>query len=175
MAYVDSYHEHVDMITESCSTTHDFQREYLDENDEFAQGVEDLHEQMRSDVIMVSTMADDATLSAMREEAHIEFGERVHTHILINKNYQGSILEFLSPQSGKWPALQAVAAEAHVAPEQIIAVGDDTNDIEMIRRAGLGIAMGNAATAVKESADRVVRSNAEGGVVEAIEHALLIL
>ena len=44
----------------------------------------------------------------------------------------------------------------------------------MIRRAGLGIAMGNAASEVKQAADRVVRSNAEGGVVEAIEKALLV-
>ena len=81
----------------------------------------------------------------MRGSTPKEFGDRLRTHTLINKNYQGLILELLSPMSGKWPALEAVAAEADVAPEEIIAVGDDTNDIEMIRRAGLGIAMGNAA------------------------------
>ena len=70
---------------------------------------------------------------------------------------------------------EAVALEAGVKPEEIIAVGDDTNDIEMIRNAGLGIAMGNAAPAVKQAADRVVRSNAEGGVVEAIEKTLLLI
>jgi HAD superfamily hydrolase (TIGR01484 family) len=123
----------------------------------------------------VSTMADEATLTAMREEALEEFGDRLRTHTLINKNYQGLILEFLSPKSGKWPALEAVAAEANVVPEEIIAVGDDTNDIEMISHAGLGIAMGNAASEVKRAADRVVRSNAEGGVVEAIEKALLLI
>ena len=111
----------------------------------------------------------------MREEASEEFGDRLRTHTLINKSYQGLILEFLSPKSGKWPALEALATEAKVAPEEIIAVGDDTNDIEMIRCAGLGIAMGNAASEVKQSADRVVRSNAEGGVVEAIEGALLLI
>jgi len=120
-------------------------------------------------------MADESTLTTMREEAREEFGDRLRTHTLINKSYQGLILELLSPMSGKWSALEAVAAEADVAPEEIIAVGDDTNDIEMIRRAGLGIAMGNAASEVKQAADRVVRSNAEGGVVEAIEKSLLLL
>ncbi|MBW2715537.1 MAG: HAD hydrolase family protein, partial [Deltaproteobacteria bacterium] len=133
------------------------------------------HDQPRSDVIMVSTMADDATLTEMCEEAREEFGDRIRTHTLINKSYQGLILEFLSPLSGKWAALEAVAAETGVKPEEIIAVGDDTNDIEMIRNAGLGIAMGNAAPAVKQAADRVVRSNAEGGVVEAIEKVLLLI
>jgi Cof subfamily protein (haloacid dehalogenase superfamily) len=175
LVYIDTYHDHIDLLTERCSQTHAYQREYLNDNTDFFRTVDDLHRQPRSDVIMVSTMADEATLTEMREEARAEFGDRLRTHTLINKNYQGLILELLSPKSGKWPALEAITAEAGVAPEEIIAVGDDTNDIEMIRRAGLGIAMGNAAEEVKRSANRVVRSNAEGGVVEAIEQALLIL
>jgi len=175
LVYVDTYHDRVDLITERCSITHAYQRDYLSDNTDFFQTVDDLHDQLRSDVIMVSTMADEATLTLMCEEAREEFGERLRTHTLINKNYQGLILEFLSPLSGKWAALEAVAAEADVKPSQIIAVGDDTNDIEMIRNAGLGIAMGNAASEVKRAADHVVRSNAEGGVVEAIERALLLI
>ena len=175
LVYVDTYHEHVDLITERCSKTHTYQRDYLNDNTDFFQTVDDLHDRPRSDVIMVSTMADEATLTAMCERAQEEFGDRIRTHILINKSYQGLILELLSPLSGKWAALEAVAAEAGVKPEEIIAVGDDTNDIEMIRHAGLGIAMGNAASEVKQAADRVVRSNAEGGVVEAIEEALLLV
>jgi hypothetical protein len=155
--------------------THEFQREYLNDNTAFFRTIDDLHAEPRSDVIMVSTMGDEATLGALREEAREQFGSRVRTHSLINKNYRGMILEFLSPRSGKWAALSAIAAEAGVAAEQIIAVGDDTNDIEMIRNAGLGIAMGNAAAEVKQAADHVVRSNAEGGVVEAIRKALLLL
>ncbi len=174
LVYVDTYHENIDLITERCSKTHPYQRDYLNDNTEFFQTVDDLHDRPRSDVIMVSTMADEATLTAMCEEARKEFGDRIRTHTLINKSYRGLILELLSPMSGKWAALEAVAAKADVKPEEIIAVGDDTNDIEMIRHAGLGIAMGNAASEVKQAADRVVRSNAEGGVVEAIEEALLL-
>jgi Cof subfamily protein (haloacid dehalogenase superfamily) len=175
LVYVDTYHERVDLITERCSATHAYQRAYLDDNVDFFQTVDDLRHRVRTDVIMVSTMADEKTLMAMRDEARGEFGDRIRTHTLINKNYQGLILELLSPQSGKWPALESIAAELHVAPEEIIAVGDDTNDIEMIRRAGLGIAMGNSAPEVKRAADQVVRSNAEGGVIEAIERVLLII
>jgi Cof subfamily protein (haloacid dehalogenase superfamily) len=175
LVYVDAYHDQIDLLTETCSQTHAFQREYLDDNTAFFRTVDDLHSQPRPDVIMVSTMADEETLTAMCEEAREEFGDRLYTHTIINKSYRGLILEFLSPKSGKWPALEAVATEAGVAPEEIIAIGDDNNDIEMIRRAGLGIAMGNAAAEVKQEADRVVRSNAEGGVAEAIEKALLII
>ena len=43
----------------------------------------------------------------------------------------------------------------------------------MIREAGLGIAMGNAAEAARAAANVIVKSNAEGGVIEAIERILL--
>jgi Cof subfamily protein (haloacid dehalogenase superfamily) len=175
LLYVDTYHEEIDLVTERINEAHSFQREYLSDNTAHFHTVDDLRDPPRSDVIMVSTMADEETLLGLRDEARREFGDRIDTHILINKNYRGVILEFMSPKAGKWSALAAVAARANVSPEEIIAVGDDTNDMEMIRRAGVGIAMGNSAPEVKEIADVVVRSNAEGGVVDAIERALLLI
>jgi hypothetical protein len=124
---------------------------------------------------MISTMGEEKTLLKLRDEASEKFGDRIHTHILINKNYRGVILEFLSPRSGKLAALRAIAEQAKVDPQEIIAIGDDNNDIEMIRHAGLGIAMGNASPVVQKSADRVARSNAEGGAAEAIQSALMLL
>lgn len=176
LVYVDTYHADVDVLTERGSedTVHEFQREYMDDNRHFLQAVDDLGRLARSDVIMVSTMADEATLGSLHDEARSAFGDRVRTHTLGNKNYRGGILEFLSPASGKWTALARVAAAAGISAAEIIAVGDDTNDIDMIREAGFGVAMGNAGEDVKAVANAVVRSHAEGGAVEAIERALLL-
>jgi Cof subfamily protein (haloacid dehalogenase superfamily) len=173
LVYVDGYHEGTDMLTESTDAAHSFQQEYLADNTEFTRVVDDLAATRPEEVIMMSAMADADSLSALRARALEALGERVRTHSLINKNYRGSILEFLSPASGKWTALERVAAAAGITPEEIAAVGDDSNDAEMIRHAGLGIAMGNAVDAAREHADVVVRSNAEGGVLEAIERVLL--
>ncbi|MFP8879519.1 MAG: Cof-type HAD-IIB family hydrolase [Myxococcota bacterium] len=174
MIYVDTYHENNDILVERASTPHAFQQAYLDDAGYHFQTVDDLHDHVPTDVVMVSTMADEQTVEEMRAEADRVFRARIRTHSLINKNYQGSILEFLSPTSGKWAALARLAANAGISTEQIIAVGDDTNDIEMIRGAGTGVAMGNATDAVKQAADFVVRSNAEGGVVDAIDRAMLV-
>ena len=173
MVYVDDYHEGTDLITECVESAHEFQREYLADNTEFSRVVEDLAAARPEEVIMMSAMADAETLSALRARALAALGDRVRTHSLINKNYRGSILEFLSPASGKWSALQRLAEGMGVVPHEIAAVGDDSNDADMIRHAGLGIAMGNAVDAAREHADRVVRSNAEGGALEAIEQVLL--
>ena len=48
--------------------------------------------------------------------------------------------------------------------------GDDRNDLEMIREAGIGVAMGNAIDIVKETADHVTDSCENLGVVKALHH-----
>lgn len=57
--------------------------------------------------------------------------------------------------------------------EEIMAFGDGSNDIEMIRTAGLGVAMANAIDAVKDAADAVTLSNEEDGVAAAVEKYVL--
>ena len=57
--------------------------------------------------------------------------------------------------------------------DQVIAFGDDTNDVEMIRDAGVGIAMGNAVDQVKAVATHVTATNDEDGVACVIEEWLL--
>lgn len=173
LVYIDAYHEGTDMLTERIEAAHPFQQEYLADNTEFCRVVEDLASSRPGEVIMMSAMADAESLEALRERARAVLSDRVYTHALMNKNYRGHILEFLSPASGKWSALRAVAESLGIAAGEIIAVGDDTNDVEMIRNAGYGIAMGNAIDAAKGAANLVVRSNAEGGAIEALEQVLL--
>lgn len=172
LVYVDAYEQRIDILIEDHGRAHPFQREYLEDNTDFTRVVDDLENTGRDDVIMMSTMGDEFTLRALRSRAERDLGGRVRMHSLINKNYRGQILEFLAPGTGKWPTLRRIAADEGIDPRQIAAVGDDDNDIEMIRGAGLGIAMGNAVDSAKAAADHVTRSNAEGGVVEAIERVL---
>ena len=101
LVYVDSYHEGVDLLTEGIARAHPYQREYLDDHGEHAREVGDLAAARHSEVIMLSTMADEDSLGRLSGWAEAELGARVRTHRLINKNYRGQILEFLSPQSGQ--------------------------------------------------------------------------
>jgi Cof subfamily protein (haloacid dehalogenase superfamily) len=175
LVYLDTYHDGVDAVTERADQAHPFQREYLDDNGQFIALVQDVARSGPERVIMISTMADADSLETLRRGAHERFGERIQTHSLINKNYQGQILEFLAPTAGKWRALERLATSWGISPGEIAAVGDDTNDAELLRSVGLGIAMGNALPEVRASAARVVRSNAEGGAAEALEQILALL
>ena len=68
----------------------------------------------------------------------------------------------------KGAGLERLCAMLGVPAEACIAVGDAENDITMLRAAGLGVAMGNAADHVKNAADLVVSDLDHGGCAEAI-------
>ena len=70
-------------------------------------------------------------------------------------------------------ALERLAKQLDVNPQEIMAIGDANNDIEMLEYAGLGVAMGNASEHVKSLADAVTDSCEENGVATAIEKFIL--
>jgi Cof subfamily protein (haloacid dehalogenase superfamily) len=77
--------------------------------------------------------------------------------------------DICADQVSKSSAIDRYAREIGIKPSEIICFGDNYNDIDMIRYAGLGIAPENAADAIKEAADYVTCSNNEDGVAKAIE------
>ena len=57
----------------------------------------------------------------------------------------------------------------HISMEDTMAVGDSENDLDIVKAAGIGVAMGNAQQLLKDSADFISLSNEEDGVAYAIE------
>ena len=80
---------------------------------------------------------------------------------------------FLMPEAGKFSALAVLGERIQVKLEETAAFGDDINDLEMISRCGLGIAVANALPEVKERADAVALSNDEDGVARFIQKRIL--
>lgn len=80
-----------------------------------------------------------------------------------------SCMEITHPDATKGNALMALSRLLDVPPESIMALGDSGNDITMLRRAGLGVAMGNAPDFVKAAANVATESNRADGAAIAIE------
>jgi Cof subfamily protein (haloacid dehalogenase superfamily) len=78
--------------------------------------------------------------------------------------------EVLVARAGKANAAKLLAARLGIDPAHVLAIGDQRNDIEMIRWAGIGVAMGNAVPALKAVANWVTCSNDEDGVAHALAH-----
>jgi len=77
-------------------------------------------------------------------------------------------LEIVPIGVNKAKALAKLAITLGVELSQVAALGDGLNDVEMLREAGLGIAMGNAPEAVKSVADWITGTNDEDGVAQAV-------
>ncbi|MCP4517419.1 MAG: HAD family phosphatase [Delftia sp.] len=73
----------------------------------------------------------------------------------------------------KGNALRRLAAELGVPREQVMAIGDQANDVTMIAWAGLGVAMGSGSQAARDVADWIAPPLAAHGAAAAIEHFLL--
>ena len=73
----------------------------------------------------------------------------------------------------KGTALLYLADLLGIPREATMACGDECNDIDMLRKAGVGVAMGNASDAVKSHADFITRTNEEDGVAHAVETFIL--
>ncbi len=82
------------------------------------------------------------------------------------------ILEAFDRQVNKWAAVRWLAQRQNIPEARICAIGNDINDIDMLRHAGLGIAMGNAIPEAAAVAKVHTLDNTSGGVAHAIDRVL---
>lgn len=75
-------------------------------------------------------------------------------------------IEILSENAGKGKAMLRLAKRLGITQEETLSVGDSKNDVDMIRAAGLGIAMKNAWEVLKEEADTVAECTNDGHVAK---------
>lgn len=128
------------------------------------QVVEDLWEMLRSDPLKFLLIGEPGQLDA----AEPTFRERFRGRLQIVRSH-ALFLEGVALGVSKGEALARVAQRLGVAREETVAVGDQDNDVSMMRWAGLGVAMGNAPAAVQAQADVVAPSVQEDGLAWVLE------
>jgi Cof subfamily protein (haloacid dehalogenase superfamily) len=114
-------------------------------------------------------VAENDRISALRPLAEEAFGAKLYvtrTHAVL--------LEFLHASVSKGAALQWVMESLGLERDQVIAFGDSHNDIELLRMAGTGVAMGNADAEVRAASDLVAPPNTEDGVARVLEDRLWV-
>lgn len=82
-------------------------------------------------------------------------------------------LEVTAQGVSKASGLSVLAASLGIGAHEVVCIGDNYNDAEMITQAGLGVAMGNAPEEIRRLANVVTRTNDEHGVAYAIERYVL--
>ena len=118
-------------------------------------------------------IGDRPGMLALEADLLDRFPGRIRTFVQRSPNYTGTMCEVLRHDASKWAALGPLMRAWGVAPEEVVAVGDDMNDLPMILAAGLGVAMAHAPRIVLDAADLVTAGNADDGVAALIEGVLL--
>ena len=108
---------------------------------------------------------DPADMKLAEEELSHLLGERMDVF-----RSAPFFLELVPKGIDKAQSLLRLLQELQLTPADMIAFGDGYNDLSMLRLAGMGVAMENAAPEVKAEADYVTLSNEEDGVAAAWEH-----
>lgn len=108
-------------------------------------------------------VADKLIIEAHSLEEMAQYRKYIPEHLYLQLS-ENAIAMVMNRQATKTKGIQLLAGHFHISQEQIVAFGDDYNDIDMLQSCGIGVAVGNALEEVKRSADRVCGSNDEDGV-----------
>lgn len=93
-------------------------------------------------------------------------------HLAIHRS-KNEYLEIMHPNASKANALQFMQQKLGIKQENIIAFGDNFNDLDMLEYAGLGVAMGNAPEQIKQAVERVTLDNNHDGLAVILDELFL--
>ncbi|WP_339197657.1 HAD family hydrolase [Aeribacillus pallidus] len=116
------------------------------------------------------TNLEDTDCEAHRLTLYINSEQRKVLKEKVLEDYvfeEGDRLE-VYPKGSKWTGIQSAIQQLNILPEEVIAIGNGINDVEMLESSGLGIAMGNATDYVKSKANMIVEDNDHYGVARAL-------
>ena len=119
--------------------------------------------------VRVGIVAETDDIDDLQQTLIDRFGERVFMHNIHVPAQHVQVLEVFDPSVNKWEGIMHVARAHDITADQIVAIGDDVNDLHMIQHAGLGVAMGNARDPIKSIAKRVIGTNHEEGLARFLE------
>jgi hypothetical protein len=148
-------------------------RRYLDKSPMIVEQVADLRASIREDPIQVMSAGPCALMDQFEQTLAYHLDGKVK---LLKTAYPAkdmTILDILAPDCSKAVALAAVVERFGLSRQEVMAIGDNHNDLEMLAYAGLGVVMGNAEERLRKLGFPVTATNDENGVAQAIAEFVL--
>jgi Cof subfamily protein (haloacid dehalogenase superfamily) len=103
----------------------------------------------------------------------IELNNEIKTLATVYESQNFTLLDILNPSISKGYGVKDFARRHKIKTSEIMAIGDNFNDLDMLKIAGTPVVMGNAAPALQEQFANVTLSNDENGVAAAIKRFVL--
>ena len=146
-----------------------WQRGYLKENERFLREVGNLSEDLPDDIIEVICVVPTADLHRNAEMFERRLNGKVKAIVVTTADWRRAFIGLTSPDVSKREPLRFLAEQKKIDRTEIIAIGDNYNDLEMLEFAGVGVVMENAVPALKRMGFHITASNDEDGVAKALE------
>ncbi len=141
---------------------------YLDYTGQHYTEVQSFSEVQGEEVTRIVGHHHPDILQKLGRNLEAEFGTKLRHFLGLDQTQGTHRLEVLHPQANKWSGVLHVASHLCVEPEEILAIGDDTNDIEMLRSARWSL----AAPGANAQAQTAARERIEGQGLEAVLRVL---
>lgn len=122
--------------------------------------------------LRISLIEEETLLSELSPLLAQRFDGRLCHNLIRAPAYRLNVIEAFAGHVSKWRGIEWLCRRWEIDPAHTVAIGDDVNDLAMLRGAGLGVAMGNASDRVKAVADRVTCGHDECGVALLIDELL---
>lgn len=149
-----------------------------EEAEEAVRRVPSLEEFLDHAPVHISFSGGVARMQALSDMLSAEMTGGVKLLSTIYPRQDFALLDVLHPEVSKGVGVEAAAAEQGLGPEEVMAVGDNFNDLEMLEYAGTSVLMGNAEASLRnilmDTKDcHTTATNDEDGVALAIEKFIL--
>jgi 5-amino-6-(5-phospho-D-ribitylamino)uracil phosphatase len=127
---------------------------------------------IRGRIVRLGVVTEVAEGPPLHDDLQRRFAGRATTHTIYSPAYHCQIIEFFRHGTNKWTGIEHLARVMHLPADTVIAVGDDVNDIDMLRGARLSFAMGDAKDDVKTHAKRITAAQGDCGLALMIDQLL---
>lgn len=161
------------IVIEGISADNKSLHRYLDKYRQSVVEVPDLLEYVDHPPIQMMFSGRCDPMEEFAESLRSAIGERIQLFKTRYPSVDLTILDALSTTASKGAGLAMIAHRHGVAREEIMAIGDNHNDLTMLDYAGVGVVMANAEEELKQMEFELTSSNEEDGVAEAIEKYIL--
>lgn len=161
------------MVIESISPDNKPLQRYLNQYRSAVVEVPDLLEHIQTPPIQLTVSGRCNPTDEFAEKLSEAMDGRIQLFKTRYRAFDLTILDVLSTTASKGGSVARVAQQHAIAREEIMAIGDNHNDLTMLRYAGQGVVMANAEDELKQMGFALTTSNEEDGVAQAIERFIL--
>jgi Cof subfamily protein (haloacid dehalogenase superfamily) len=145
-----------------------------EEAEEAVRRVPSLFDYLDHAPVHISFSGTVGQMQTLAERIKCELEERVKIFSTIYRKHDFALLDILHPEVSKGTGVAAAAAEYGITREEVLAAGDNFNDLEMLHYAGTPVIMGNAEPALQLiEGFHATATNDEDGVARALERFVL--